>query len=197
MMRRRLTQLFAGLLVYGFATSLMVRSGLGLNPWDVLHQGLDERTNLSFGSVVILTGVVVLTLWIPLRQRPGIGTISNVIVIGLAADLGLRLVPVADELPVRASMLVIGILLLGAATSAYIGAGLGPRPRDGLMTGLAGRSGWPVSIVRTAIELSVLALGWWLGGAVGLGTVLYAIAIGPIIQATLPYFEIRRPNPDT
>lgn len=197
MMRRRLTRLFAGLLVYGFATSLMVRSGLGLNPWDVLHQGLDERTNLSFGSVVILTGVVVLTLWIPLRQRPGIGTISNVIVIGLAADLGLRLVPVADELPVRASMLVIGILLLGAATSAYIGAGLGPGPRDGLMTGLAGRSGWPVSIVRTAIELSVLALGWWLGGAVGLGTVLYAIAIGPIIQATLPYFEIRRPNPDT
>jgi uncharacterized membrane protein YczE len=196
MMRRRLTQLFAGLLIYGFATSLMVRSGLGLNPWDVLHQGLDERTSLSFGSVVILTGLVVLTLWLPLRQRPGIGTISNVIVIGLAADLGLRVTPVADDLLVRASMLVVGILLLGAATSAYIGAGLGPGPRDGLMTGLAGRSSWPVSIVRTVIELSVLTLGWWLGGAVGLGTVLYALAIGPIIQATLPYFEVRRTSPD-
>jgi uncharacterized membrane protein YczE len=196
MMRRRLTQLFAGLLIYGFATSLMVRSGLGLNPWDVLHQGLDERTSLSFGSVVILTGLVVLTLWLPLRQRPGIGTISNVIVIGLAADLGLRVIPVADDLLVRASMLVVGILLLGAATSAYIGAGLGPGPRDGLMTGLAGRSSWPVSIVRTVIELSVLTLGWWLGGAVGLGTVLYALAIGPIIQATLPYFEVRRTSPD-
>jgi uncharacterized membrane protein YczE len=146
--------------------------------------------------VVILTGLVVLTLWLPLRQRPGIGTISNVIVIGLAADLGLRVIPVADDLLVRASMLVVGILLLGAATSAYIGAGLGPGPRDGLMTGLAGRSSWPVSIVRTVIELSVLTLGWWLGGAVGLGTVLYALAIGPIIQATLPYFEVRRTSPD-
>jgi uncharacterized membrane protein YczE len=195
MMRRRLTQLFAGLLIYGFATSLMVRSGLGLNPWDVLHQGLDERTSLSFGSVVILTGVVVLTLWIPLRQRPGIGTISNVIVIGLAADLGLRPIPVADGLPVRALMLAVGIILLGAATSAYIGAGLGPGPRDGLMIGLAGRSGWSVSIVRTVIELSVLTLGWWLGGAVGLGTLLYAIAIGPIIQVTLPDYVVRRTSP--
>lgn len=162
----------------------MVRSDLGLNPWHVLHYGLDERTSLSFGSVVILTGLVVLILWIPLRQRPGIGTISNVIVIGLAADTGFRLIPV-DELLARASMLVVGILLLGVATSAYIGAGLGPGPRAGVMTGLAGRSGWPISIVRTAIELSVLALGWWLGGAVDLGTVLYAIAIG---QSSRPLF---------
>jgi uncharacterized membrane protein YczE len=192
MIGRRLAQLFLGLTTYGFATALMVRSGLGLNPWDVLHQGLDERTSLTFGSVVILTGLIVLILWIPLRQKPGIGTVSNVILIGLAADLGLRIIPVAVDLPIRAAMLFIGILFLGIATSAYIGAGLGPGPRDGLMTGLARRSGWSVALVRTTIELSVLALGWWLGGAVGLGTLLYAIAIGPLIQATLPCFELRR-----
>lgn len=192
MIVRRLAQLFFGLVIYGFATALMVRSELGLNPWDVLHQGLDERTSMSFGNVVILTGLFVLILWIPLRQRPGVGTISNVIVIGLAADLALLIIPAAVDLPVRAAMLFAGIVLLGVATSAYIGAGLGPGPRDGLMTGLAVRSGWPVAVVRTVIELSVLALGWWLGGEVGLGTVLYALAIGPLIQATLPFFEVRR-----
>lgn len=191
MLVRRLGQLLVGLVIYGFATALMVRSDLGLNPWDVLHQGVDERTSLSFGSVVILTGLTVLLLWIPLRQRPGIGTISNVILIGIAADLGLRLIPVASDLPSQAAMLVVGILLLAAATSAYIGAGLGPGPRDGLMTGLAARSGWPVAIVRTAIELSVLAIGWWLGGAVGVGTLLYAVTIGPLVQATMPYFEVQ------
>jgi uncharacterized membrane protein YczE len=191
MIGRRFAQLIAGLVVYGFATALMVRSGLGLNPWDVLHQGLDKRTNLSSGTVVILTGIIVLILWVPLRQRPGIGTISNVLVIGLAADLALRMIPVAVALPVRASMLFVGILLLGIATSAYIGAGLGPGPRNGLMTGVADRTGWPVGVVRTAIEVSVLATGWWLGGAVGAGTVLYAVAIGPLIQATLPIFEVR------
>ena len=167
MIGRRLLQLFLGLAVYGFATALMVRSNLGLNPWDVLHQGLDERTSLSFGTVVVLTGIVVLLLWLPLRQRPGVGTVSNVILIGVAADVGLRLIPVGPDLPIRMAMLLAGILLLGIATSAYIGAGLGPGPRDGLMTGLAARTGWPVGAVRTAIELSVLALGWWLGGAVG------------------------------
>lgn len=190
MMTRRILQLFAGLIIYGFATALMVRSGLGLNPWDVLHQGVDEQTHLSFGGVVIITGLFVLLLWIPLRQRPGIGTVSNVFVIGLAADVGLRCIPDAVALPGAIAMLLAGILLLATATSAYIGAGLGPGPRDGLMTGLAARTGLPVGLVRTAIELSVLALGWWLGGAVGAGTLIYALSIGPLIQATLPYFEL-------
>lgn len=200
---RRLVQLYVGLLVCGLATALMIRSRLGLIPWDALHQGLDERTDLSFGSVVILTGVFVLAMWIPLRQRPGLGTISNLILIGLAADLALWLIPAAEAAPQRGLMLVSGIFLLGTGTSAYIGAGLGPGPRDGLMTGLAARTGWPIGTVRTGIELSVLAAGWWLGGTVGLGTVLYTLAIGPIIQSTLPFFAIppvsagRRQPPDS
>jgi uncharacterized membrane protein YczE len=195
MIIRRLLQLFAGLTAYGFATALMIRSGLGLNPWDVFHQGLDERTSLSFGTVVILAGVFVLLLWIPLRQRPGLGTISNVILIGLSADAALAMLPVVEDLLVRAALLVTGILLLGVATSAYIGAGLGPGPRDGLMTGLAARTGWSISLVRTSIEIGVLAIGWWLGGQVGLGTLLFALSIGPIIEATLPYFRVPDPPP--
>lgn len=197
MLARRLFQLLAGLIVYGLATALMIRSTLGLNPWDVLHQGIDTRTSLSFGTVVIAVGVVVLLLWIPLRQRPGVGTIANVILIGLSADVGLRLIPEASELGLRALMLVTGILLLGLATGAYIGAGLGPGPRDGLMTGLAARTGWSIGAVRTGIEVGVLAVGWWLGGQVGIGTILFALAIGPIIQATLPFFQgWRRQAPD-
>jgi uncharacterized membrane protein YczE len=188
MMVRRLVQLFAGLIVYGMATALMIRAGLGLNPWDVLHQGLDERTALSFGTVVIVAGVVVLLLWIPLRQKPGVGTICNVIVIGLAADAGLGIVPETSDLPTRVAMLLLGIMLLGAATSAYIGAGLGPGPRDGLMTGLASRTGWSIGKVRTSIELAVVSIGWLLGGQVGPGTILFAVAIGPIIQRSLPLF---------
>jgi uncharacterized membrane protein YczE len=192
MMVRRLLQLFGGLAVYGLASALMIRSGLGLNSWDVLHQGLAERSGWSFGTVVVATGVIVLLLWIPLRQRPGVGTLCNVVLIGMAADLGLRVLPVSTDLLQRGAMLVAGILLLGAATSAYIGAGFGPGPRDGLMTGLAERTGWSLSRVRTSIELAVLAAGWFLGGQVGPGTILYALAIGPIIQATLPFFQTAR-----
>jgi uncharacterized membrane protein YczE len=188
MMIRRLVQLFAGLIVYGLATALMIRAGLGLNPWDVLHQGLDERTALSFGTVVILAGLAVLLLWIPLRQKPGVGTICNVVVIGLAADVGLGIIPETTDLAVRVAMLLLGILLLGAATSAYIGAGLGPGPRDGLMTGLAARTGWSIARVRTSIELAVVTIGWLLGGQVGPGTILFAVAIGPIIQRSLLLF---------
>jgi uncharacterized membrane protein YczE len=188
MMIRRLVQLFAGLIVYGLATALMIRAGLGLNPWDVLHQGLDERTAISFGTVVILAGLVVLLLWSPLRQKPGVGTICNVVVIGLAADVGLGIIPETTDLAVRVAMLLLGILLLGAATSAYIGAGLGPGPRDGLMTGLAARTGWSIARVRTSIELAVVTIGWLLGGQVGPGTILFAVAIGPIIQRSLLLF---------
>ena len=191
MMVRRLIQLYAGLILYGISTALMLRSSLGLNPWDVFHQGLADRTPLSFGTVVVIIGAIVLLLWVPLRQRPGIGTISNMIVIGLAADVALWAIPDVLTMPVRVVMLASGIFLNGVATSAYIGAGLGPGPRDGLMTGLSARTGWSIRIVRTGIELTMLAAGWGLGGTVGVGTVLYAIAIGPIVHLMLPFFEIR------
>jgi uncharacterized membrane protein YczE len=196
MMIRRLIQLYAGLFVFGISTAMMVRSDFGLNPWDVFHQGVGDRTPLSFGTVVILAGVVVLLLWIPLRQRPGLGTISNIIGIGLAADFGLWLLPDVEALPVRAGLLAAGIFLNGLATSAYIGAGFGPGPRDGLMTGLAARTGWSIRTVRTGIELTVLAVGWGLGGTVGIGTVLFALMIGPIVHRMLPYFTIRAGKSD-
>ncbi|MEA1015058.1 hypothetical protein [Sphingosinicella sp. LY1275] len=196
MMIRRLVQLYAGLFVFGISTAMMVRSDFGLNPWDVFHQGVGDRTPLSFGTVVIVTGAIVLLLWIPLRQRPGLGTISNMIVIGLAADFGLWLLSDIESLPVRAALLAGGIFLNGVATSAYIGAGFGPGPRDGLMTGLAARTRWSIRAVRTAIELTVLGVGWALGGTVGLGTILFAVTIGPIVHMLLPYFATRSVSPD-
>ncbi|MFI2712597.1 YitT family protein [Micromonospora sp. NPDC018662] len=188
---RRLTQLYAGLVLYGLSMALMVRSGLGLDPWDVFHQGLARQTGLSFGTVTIAVGAVVLLLWIPLRQRPGLGTISNVVVIGLVVDGTLTVLPPGEGLPVRAALLVVGIVANGAATGLYLGAGLGPGPRDGLMTGLvARRPRLSLRLVRTAIEVTVLALGWLLGGTVGLGTVAYALAIGPLAQFFIPIFAI-------
>jgi uncharacterized membrane protein YczE len=189
-MTRRLVQLYLGLILYGFSMALMLRADLGLDPWDVFHQGLSDRTGLSFGTIVILVGALVLLLWIPMRQRPGIGTISNIFVIGLAVDASLWLLPTIDSLPLRMMMLVSGIFLNGVAGGAYIGAGLGPGPRDGLMTGIVGRTGWAVRTVRTSIELSVLAIGWLLGGTVGLGTILYAVTIGPVLHVMLPLFTI-------
>ena len=194
MMIRRLIQLYAGLVLFGISTALMLRSQLGLNPWDVFHQGLDSRTPLSFGTVIILTGAIVLLLWIPLRQRPGLGTVSNIVVIGLAADMALGVIGDAASLPARAAMLAIGIVLNGIATSAYLGASFGAGPRDGLMTGLAARTGRSIRSVRTGIELTVLAAGWGLGGTVGIGTILYAVTIGPIVHLTLPYFAVRPDN---
>jgi len=191
-MIRRLLQLYLGLILFGFSTALMVRSDLGLNPWDVFHQGAADRSLFSFGTIVIITGVIVMLLWIPLRQRPGIGTVSNIIVIGLTADVALWLIPDINSLPFRSVVLALGIFLNGVATGAYIGAGFGTGPRDGLMIGLATRTRWSVRSVRTAIELTVLAVGWGLGGTVGIGTVLYAVAIGPIVHLMLPLFTIRR-----
>ena len=188
---RRLTQLYAGLVLYGLSMALMIRSGLGLDPWDVFHQGLARQTGLSFGTVTIAVGAVVLLLWIPLRQRPGLGTISNVVVIGLVVDGTLTVLPPGEGLPVRAALLVVGIVANGAATGLYLGAGLGPGPRDGLMTGLvARRPRLSIRLVRTVIEVTVLALGWLLGGTVGLGTVAYALAIGPLAQLFIPIFAI-------
>jgi uncharacterized membrane protein YczE len=188
---RRLPQLFAGLALYGVSMAMQIRSGLGLNPWDVLHEGLTEQTPLSFGLITAITGAVVLLLWIPLRQRPGIGTVANVVVIAVAVDIALVLLPAPDALPVRIALLLGGVVLNGIATAAYVGARLGPGPRDGLMTGFAARTGRSVRLVRTCIEVTVLAAGWLLGGTVGVGTVLYALAIGPLTQAFLPFFVVR------
>jgi uncharacterized membrane protein YczE len=185
----RLVNLFIGLVLFGASLALMLRSGLGLGPWDVLHQGLAERTGLPIGQVVIGVAMVVLLVWIPLRQRPGFGTVSNVVVVGLAVDATLALLPEADPLAARFGYLILGILANAVATGLYIGAGLGPGPRDGLMTGLA-RRGHSIRLVRTLIELSVLAVGWLLGGTVGIGTVLYAVTIGPLVGMLLPRLTI-------
>jgi uncharacterized membrane protein YczE len=191
---RRLVQLYAGLLLYGASMALQIRAGLGLDPWDVLHQGIAERTGLSFGTVVIVVGALVLLAWIPLRQRPGFGTVSNVIVIGLAVDAALARLPDAGSRPVAVAMLLAGVGLNGLAGAAYIGAGLGPGPRDGLMTGLVKRTGRSVRLVRTTIELTVLAAGAALGGTVGIGTVVYALGIGPIVHALLPRLTVADPQ---
>ena len=191
-MARRLIQLFAGLFLFGFSTALMVRADLGLNPWDVFHQGLFEQVGGSFGTVVIAVGAAVMLLWIPLRQRPGFGTIANMIVIGLAADFSLGFLPHPEGLPLRAAWLVGGIVLNGIAGGAYIGAALGPGPRDGLMTGLSARTGWPLRRVRTGIEVAALAIGVALGGTIGVGTVLYAVAIGPLVHFFLDRLSVER-----
>jgi uncharacterized membrane protein YczE len=186
---RRLLGLYAGLVLFGVSMALMLASGLGLAPWDVFHQGLAERTGLPFGWVVIGVGALVLLLWVPLRQRPGLGTVSNVVVVGLAVDAALAVLPEPRRLAVRGAFLVAGVITNGVATGLYIGAGLGPGPRDGLMTGLASR-GHSIRLVRTAIELSVLAVGWLLGGTVGVGTVLYAVAIGPLAHVLIPRLTV-------
>jgi uncharacterized membrane protein YczE len=184
---RRLVQLYLGLILYGFSASLLVVSGLGLNPWDVFHQGLARHSSLAIGTWSILVGLVVLLLWIPLRQRPGIGTVSNVVFIGGTMDVVLSQLSPPHALPLRIVCLVAGVVLNGVATGAYIGAGLGPGPRDGLMTGLAGR-GYSIRVVRTALELTVLITGWLLGGTVGVGTLLYAVSIGPLAHVFVPLF---------
>jgi uncharacterized membrane protein YczE len=188
---RRLTQLQVGLLLYGLSMALMIRSRLGLDPWDVFHQGIAKRTHLSFGTVVIIVGAAVLLLWIPLRQRPGVGTISNVVVIGVSVDVFLWLLPPAHALWLRITLLITGVVLNGIATGMYIGARLGPGPRDGLMTGLVARTGRSVRLIRTVIEVAVLVTGFLLGGTVGVATVLYAVSIGPLTQLFLPLFWVR------
>lgn len=199
---RRFAQLLVGLVLYGVTMGLMVRAALGLDPWDVLHQGLSGRLGVSFGTVVIAVAVLVLLLWIPLRQRPGIGTVANAVVIGVVTDLTLELVPQVHALGWRIPLLVAGIAGNALAGALYIGAGLGPGPRDGLMTGLVARFGdrfrWAsIRVVRTAIEVSVLLVGWLLGGSVGVGTVLYAVSIGPLLHLLLPRLAISAPAPDS
>jgi uncharacterized membrane protein YczE len=183
---RRLPQLAAGLMLYGASDGLLVRAHLGLDPWDVLHEGLTKRLHLDFGLVAAVVGLLVLLGWIPLRQRPGVGTVANIAVIAVSIDAVLALVPPPATLVVRVPMMVAAIVLNGIATAVYVGARLGPGPRDGLMTGLAARTGASIRLVRTGIEVSVLVTGALLGGTFGIGTVLYAVGIGPLIQLFLP-----------
>ena len=197
MMTRRLLQLFIGLLLYGASMALMLRAALGLDPWDVFHQGLATQADLSIGKVVNLVGLAVLLLWIPLKQRPGIGTVANVILIGTAMDLTLSVLPAIEGLALPVAALLFSVVANGIAGALYIGAGLGPGPRDGLMTGLARRTGWSLRLVRTGIELTVLGCGWLLGGTVGVGTLLYAFTIGPLVQIFLPMVTIPDPKSNT
>ena len=191
----RLAQLYGGLVIYGISSSLLVLANLGLDPWDVFHQGLSKTFGLAIGTWAIIVGVVVLLLWIPLRQRPGIGTVSNVILVGLTMNVVLGHVHAPHAMAARIGCLVVGVFLNGVATGAYIGAGLGPGPRDGLMTGLAAR-GHSIRVVRTGMELTVLATGWLLGGTVGIGTVVYALCIGPLAHVFIPLFSHGRPTPE-
>ncbi len=186
---RRLAQLYIGLPLYGLSAGLLVRSRLGLDPWDVLHQGIARHTGIKIGTVLIIVGGLVLLAWIPLRQRPGLGTLSNLVLIGVALNISLTYIPSGGSLAVRVAEMLGGIGLCGVATGMYIGANFGPGPRDGLMTGLARRSGRSIRFTRTTIELTVLTSGWLLGGNVGIGTILFALLIGPLAQRLLPLFD--------
>lgn len=186
----RLPQLAVGLFLYGIGLALMVRAGIGVAPWDVLSQGISLQTGMPFGLVTNLVGAVVLLLWIPIRQKPGLGTVLNVLMIGTSAEVGLWVIPAAEELVPRVLLFAAGLVLTAVATGLYIGARFGPGPRDGLMTGIHHRWGVRIWIVRTAIEVTVLAVGWLLGGDVGVGTLAFALLIGPLVQVTLPLLRV-------
>lgn len=186
-MPRRLTQLLLGLGLYGLTLAMLIRATLGNAPWDVLHQGMATHLPITIGTAVIAVSLLVLLLWIPLREPPGLGTIANAFLVGLAADGALAVLAAPQEWWGRALLMVGGVVLNALATALYIGSQLGPGPRDGLMTGLHRRTGASIRLVRTAMEVVVVVLGWLLGGVVGLGTVLYTLAIGPLVQLMLPY----------
>ena len=187
--RRRLILLSVGLTLFGISIAFIVVANLGADPWTVFHQGLAAQLPLTLGTATVVVSFAVLLLWVPLKQRPGLGTIGNAIVVGLVADLTLAVLPDFERLGPRVASLVAGVVGLGVASGLYIGAGLGPGPRDGLMTGFA-EFGWPIRWIRTGIEASVLVLGWLLGGNVGWGTLFFALSIGPIVHLTLPVFAL-------
>lgn len=189
---RRLPQLFIGLAVYGFSLAVMVRASLGVNPWSVLYEGLEHHTSMSFGTISAVIGVLVLVLWIPLKQAPKFGTAANIVVLACSSDLGLFLIPQHLGLPARVGLLVVGILLNALSIAVYVGARFGPGPRDGLMTGASTATGRSIRLIRTLIEITVLAVGWLLGGTPGVGTVFYALAVGPITQFFLSRFAYSR-----
>ncbi|MFC0863811.1 YitT family protein [Sphaerimonospora cavernae] len=187
----RLVRLYAGLALYGSGIGLLVRADLGLAPWDAFHQGLSVRTGWSIGLCITLVGALVLLLWIPLRERPGLGTISNVLLVGTCADLFMWLVPAPSAWPIQWAFLIGGVVAIASATALYINAGFGPGPRDGLMTGL-NRLGLSIRLSRTIVEITVLAAGWLLGGTVGVGTLVFAAAIGPLTQVFMKLWPARR-----
>lgn len=186
----RFVRLFVGLVLYGIAIALMIRGNIGASPWDVFAQGLSRTVGISFGLCTIIISAVVLLFWIPLRQRPGIGTIANAILVGVFADVGLALIPQADHLALQTLSFAAGLFMLAFATALYIGAGLGPGPRDGLMTGLVRVTGRPVWLIRTGIELTVVVVGFLLGGVVGAGTAAFALGVGPLTQVTLRWLRV-------
>jgi uncharacterized membrane protein YczE len=190
---RRLSQLAVGLALYGVTLAMIIRATLGNAPWDVLHQGLARHLPMTIGQAVIVMSFVVLLLWIPLRELPGLGTIANAVLVGIAADATLAVLPAPDSLWVRVPLMVGGVVLNALATALYIGSQLGPGPRDGLMTGLHRRTGVSIRVVRTAMEVTVVVIGFVLGGVVGLGTLLYALAIGPLVQVVLPRCIVELP----
>lgn len=194
-MPRRLVQLFVGLTLYGTSMAMMVRAGLGLDPWDVFHYAVAHHVGLDLGTVVIIVSILVLLLWIPLRQWPGLGTVCNALWIGLVTNVVLWMTPVPGDLAVRIPLMLGGVLLNGIAGGLYIGSQLGPGPRDGLMTGLHQRTGLSLRLVRISIELTVFVTGWLLGGVVGVGTIVYAVCIGPIVQYFLHLFTVELPSP--
>ena len=187
----RLPGLLAGFALFGAAIAVMAQAGLGLGPWEAFHQGLSRQTGLALGTVSILVGIPVLALWWPIGVRPGIGTLLNIALVGTTTNLTLPLLPAPSGLPVRLAMMFAGVLAIGVASGIYLAADLGAGPRDGLMTGLHHRFGWPIFAVRTTIEVSVLIVGWLLGGTVGLGTLVFAFGIGPIVQWALGIFDRR------
>lgn len=193
---RRLPQLYVGLFLYGVSLALMVRGALGLAPWDVLHSGFIRHVPMTLGQAVVLFSFVVLVLWIPLREMPGLGTISNAVVVGLSADATLAVLERPDAMLARVGLMVGGVVLCGFASALYIGAQLGRGPRDGLMTGLSRRTGWSLRLVRTGLEVAVVAIGLLLGGVLGVGTVAYALAIGPLTQLMLPWLTVDVMRPD-
>jgi hypothetical protein len=197
-----LVRLYVGLFAYGIAIAFILRAGLGGSPWDVLGQGVAKTFGMSFGTATIVISIAVLLLWIPLRQLPGWGTLSNAALIGMFADLGLAVLPPATALPLwgplsQCAFLATGLILLAFASALYIGAGLGPGARDGLMTGIVGRTGWPVWSVRAGIEVSVTVVGWLLGGTVGIGTAIFAFGIGPLVQLALRSLRVDLARPST
>ena len=187
----RLLRLGVGLWLYGLSIALMVHSHLGAAPWDVLHLGITRHLPLTLGTVIVLASGVVLLAWIPLRQWPGLGTVANAALLGVFADINLALLPIPEAPVLRGLFLIAGVVVCAFATALYVGAQLGPGPRDGLMTGIARRSGWSIRRVRTVIEVSVLAIGIALGGVAGVGTVVFALGVGPLTQWLLRPLVVR------
>ncbi|MCC2032319.1 membrane protein YczE [Microbacterium allomyrinae] len=192
-MPRRVIQLLLGLFLYGAGCALTVEAGLGVDPWTVFAQGLSVRTGIGIGWITNIVGFFVLLLWIPLRQKPGIGTVANILLVGTSMQVVLWIVPPVSGMFAQFAVLLTGILVVAIASGLYIGAHFGPGPRDGLMTGLNARLGWPIWACRVLVELSVLLVGWLLGGTVGIGTVLFALLIGPLVHVALPLLDTDRP----